>query len=124
MLNEKVLLMAQLPGLEEAKNAIERRINEIKKALSSDGLYLPPDERPPAAVDSTILGRDVIGRIKRKRNLSPEVREAKRKLIAAARSKKLAAIYAQQEAEKNARENSRQLPKSAGRVTAARSKKQ
>jgi hypothetical protein len=119
MLNEKVLLMAQLPGLEEAKIAIEARINEIKKSLSSDGMYLAPGERPPAALDSSILGRDVIGRIKRKRQLSPEVRAKKVELIARARAKKLEAIYAQQ-----AREKARQPPQLAAGAAAAKGKKQ
>lgn len=86
----KLALLAELPGLEAAKVAIDARIEQIKKELTADGgLYLAPGERPPVATDPAILGRDVLGRIKRKRNLSPAVREQKRKLIALARQKKL-----------------------------------
>jgi hypothetical protein len=41
------------------------------------------------------LGRDTLGRIIRKRNLSPEVKENRRRLIAEARQKKLEKIQAE-----------------------------
>lgn len=86
METSKVLLMAELPGLEAAKNAIDARIDEIKAQLG--GVYIAPGERPPAVLDTGILGRDVLGRILRKRNLTPEQRDNRRRLIALARVKK------------------------------------
>jgi hypothetical protein len=86
--NSQVLLLAELPGLEAAKRAIDARIEEIKRQLSENK---GPQPILPQLMkdDPTILGRDVLGRIKRKRNLSPEVRAHKRALIAAARDKRL-----------------------------------
>jgi hypothetical protein len=75
----QLLLLAELPGLEVARQVIEARIDEIRNRLSVDGEYV----KPPAILDSTILGRDVLGRINRKR---AEVLEKKRKLLAAARA--------------------------------------
>lgn len=85
MEQSQMLLLAELPGLEAARLAIEARILEITNRLSSEGTYI----KPPAILDPTILGRDILGRIKRRRNISPELKEKKRALIAAARAKRL-----------------------------------
>ena len=83
-------LIGQLPGLEAARKAIDDQIAEIHRQIALSQVSSDSLRREPApSSDSTTLGRDVLGRIKRKRNLSPEVREAKRKLIAVARQKKL-----------------------------------
>lgn len=82
-------LIGQLPGMEAARKAIDDQIAEIHRQIARS-LVAPDSLRrePAPSSDSTTLGREVLGRIKRKRHLSPEVREAKRKLIAAARQKK------------------------------------
>src|SRR5262249_36174606 len=82
----KLLLLAELPGLEAARQWIDARILEIQQQLSVGGATY---EKPPAILDPNILGRDVLGRIKRKRKLSPWALQQKRELIAAARQKRL-----------------------------------
>jgi hypothetical protein len=87
---DALALLGELPGLEAAKRAIDLRISEIMRQVQKDGRvqYIPPPEKDP-----TVLGRDSIGRIIRKRNISEEVKEKRRKMIKVARDKKLQAIY-------------------------------
>jgi hypothetical protein len=63
MENKKLPMLAELPGLVAAQNAIEARIQEIREALEAleaEGATLvPPPARPPAIMDPTILGRDI-----------------------------------------------------------------
>jgi hypothetical protein len=80
----QMLLLAELPGLEVARRAIEARIDEIRSRLSVEGQYV----KPPAILDPTILGRDSLGRVIRRRKNSPEVLEKKRQLSAMMRAKK------------------------------------
>ena len=73
-----------------ARKAIDDQIAEIHRQIALSQVAPDSLRREPApSSDSTTLARDVLGRIKRKRHLSPEVREAKRKLTAVARQKKL-----------------------------------
>lgn len=92
MQNTQLQLLAELPGLESAKQAIEARIYEIHKQLTANGSAIVP---PPAFMDASYLGRDVLGRIKRKRNISPEVRKQKQELIAKARLSRLSQLKEQ-----------------------------
>jgi hypothetical protein len=80
---ELMLLISRLPGLEAAKKAIEDQIAEIHRLISASQLAGLQAKAP------VVAGSAVPGRIKQKRNLSPEEREKRRVLIAAAREKRL-----------------------------------
>lgn len=101
MENNNTVLLAELSGLLAAKQLIELRIADIYRSASgiTDNVAAPKQLTPIPFGDTSVLGRDVLGRIKRKRNISPELREKKIALIAAAREKKLAAIAASKQPE-------------------------
>lgn len=98
MENEKRLaLLEEMTSLERAVKHLNKRIKEIAEALrlpDTDPAYFsaPKTLKPLPEGYATVLGRDSLGRIKRKRNFSPEVREKKRQAIARAREMKLARI--------------------------------
>jgi len=95
---QRFALLNELNGLETAKHLIDRRINEIMENLQMPAnIASPRNLRPLPIGDPTVLGRDALGRIKRKRNISPELREAKRQLINKARQQKLDALKAQKQ---------------------------
>jgi hypothetical protein len=81
-------LLAEVPGLEAAQRAITARLDEIRRILTGIVPAAPAFPLNSAGFPPGILGRDTLGRIIRKRKLSPEVKENRRKLIAAAREKK------------------------------------
>src|SRR5215472_13901194 len=93
------VLIGRLSGLEAARKAIEAEIADIHRRISTrlGQMAVPTAPREEAVVaaseDPTILGRDTLGRIKRKRNISPELRERKRELIAAARAARLDKLH-------------------------------
>lgn len=93
MEQELEVLIARLPGLEAARKAIEDQIAEIHRQISLARVGQQGVQSKAPADPGDVLGHDSLGRIKRRRNLSPEVREAKRKLIAAARQKKLDRLH-------------------------------
>jgi hypothetical protein len=89
----KSALIAELPGLEAARKFIEDRILEIHAQLRAGPVnYSAPKILKPLPDDPDVLGRDSLGRIKRRRNLSPEDRENRRRLIILAREKKFEKI--------------------------------
>jgi hypothetical protein len=91
-MNEELqLLVGRLPGLEAAKKAIEEQITEICRRVAAD--TGDQGQANLAPVDPSVLGRDSLGRIVRKRTISPELKEKKRKLIAEARASKIAKLH-------------------------------
>jgi hypothetical protein len=89
------VLIGRLSGLEAARRAIEAEIADIHRQIatvagqlagptsSKEGPPTPPQD------DHSVLGLDTLGRKIRKRKLSPEEKEKRRTLIAAARRKRL-----------------------------------
>jgi hypothetical protein len=71
-----------LPSLEAAKAALESQILLIRQHLNAE-------EAAATAPDPTVLGVDSIGRIIRKRTLSPEVLEKKRQIMRGIRDKRI-----------------------------------
>jgi hypothetical protein len=85
---ELLLLIAKLPGLEAAKNAVQAQIDEIHRRISELRLQqASPDtaKTPVLAHVDTALGIDSIGRVIRRRKLSLETIEKKREVIKKAR---------------------------------------
>lgn len=78
-------LIAELPGLEAAKVAIEARITSIQRSAAQ----LTPARPVPPGVDPAILGFDTRGRVIRRRQQSPELLEKRREAIKIARAAKL-----------------------------------
>jgi hypothetical protein len=90
MKEELLVLVSRLPGLEAAKKAIEDEIAEIYRRVAAEtGAAFPSSPQPQTQPDETYLGLDSLGRIKRRRNLSPEVKEQRRQSIALARQARL-----------------------------------
>ncbi len=99
--NAKALLLAELPGLEAAKTAIDARIEQIRRDYHSNNPSAAKNLAPINPSDTSVIGRDTIGRIIRKRTISPELRAAKIAQIGMARKLKLDRIRAaKEEAEK------------------------
>ena len=93
------VLIGRLSGLEAARRAIEAEIAELHRQIVAlagqlGGTSVPREVPPQAAPgDPSVLEYDSLGRIKRKRNLSDEEREKRRRLIAAARQKRLEKLH-------------------------------
>jgi hypothetical protein len=86
---ELLLLIAKLPGLEAAKNAVQAQIDEIHRRISELKLKessLETRTTPVLADAKEGLGIDSIGRIIRRRKLSLEAIEKKREVIKKARA--------------------------------------
>jgi hypothetical protein len=91
-----VTLIGRLPGLEAARDAIDKEIKEIHRRIAADSAFKRPNlslisesQMRESVAQKDILGIDSLGRVKRRRNLSPEVRAHKRELIAKAREVRL-----------------------------------
>jgi hypothetical protein len=92
---ELLLLIAKLPGLEAAKNAVQAQIDEIHRRISELRLKessLVMTTNSVLADASEDLGIDSIGRVIRHRKLSPETIEKKREVIKKARAVRLEQI--------------------------------
>jgi hypothetical protein len=89
---ELQLLVGRLPGLEAAKKAIEEQIAEICRRVAAETGDQGQSNPPPAERET--LGGGAIGRVKRRRNISPELRARKVELICKARAAKLLKIEA------------------------------
>lgn len=96
----KALLLAELPGLEAAKAAIDQRIEEIRQLYLFNNGSAPRKLTPIPPGDPNIIGRDTLGRIITRRKNTPEVREQRRKQLAEARQKKLEQFAALKEVSK------------------------
>src|SRR5260370_24948071 len=84
---ELLLLVSRLPGLKAAKKAIEDQIAEICRRVAMEtGAPSQPTPLPPNREN---LGVDALGRIKRRRKISPELRAQKVELIGKAPSARL-----------------------------------
>jgi hypothetical protein len=91
MEDSKLLLIKHISALEMIKAMLESEIRDLKAQLGSTESGEGIHERT-LPEDPDILGFDSLGRLKRKRTISPELREKKRKLIAVAREKRLAGL--------------------------------
>jgi hypothetical protein len=89
---DRLAILNELTGLETVKRLIDTRIEELTYLLQPDNFSKPKTLKPLPVGDPTVLGRDSLGRIKKKRKLSPEQQAAKRALIAKARESRLARI--------------------------------
>jgi hypothetical protein len=89
---DRLALLNELTGLETVKRLIDSRIEELTFLLQPHNFSTPKTLKALPVGDPTVLGRDSLGRIKRKRNLSPEQRQSKRVLIEKARASRLTKI--------------------------------
>lgn len=89
-MDTKQLLQTMLPSLEAMKAALESQILLIRQHLSAEETIRAVPAAPATpATDPTVLGIDTLGRVIRRRTLSPEILEKKRLLMNQVRERRL-----------------------------------
>lgn len=116
-------LIGELQGLMAAKELLEKRIAGIQRSVQGN-FSAPKEFAPIDPEDPTIIGRDALGRIKRKRHISPELRAKKIALINQAREARLNKIRAEAVAEAKAAEAQRHTTTSVKEVLGGKKRPQ